>query len=51
MAMGGTCKPNNGTWEVGVVDIDITQTAKEVFGTDRDTLVRVSVIVDDSNES
>ncbi|THH07008.1 hypothetical protein EW145_g3685 [Phellinidium pouzarii] len=34
-AFGGECVPNNGRWEVGTTDIDLTDIGKEVFGTDK----------------
>jgi GMP synthase-like glutamine amidotransferase len=40
MALGGTCVPNGGVWEVGVVDVTLTQAGKELFATDNETLVR-----------
>lgn len=41
MALGGTCVPNGGVWEVGVVDVELTEVGKAVFGTERDTIVRL----------
>ena len=40
MAMGGTCVPNGGVWEVGVVDVKLTQVGKEVFSTEKESIVR-----------
>jgi len=34
-ALGGECVPNNGKWEVGVTDIELTDTGKEIFGLPR----------------
>ncbi|KAG8815943.1 hypothetical protein FRC17_000528 [Serendipita sp. 399] len=37
-ALGGTCVPNDGNWEIGVTEILLTPTGKEVFGVDTLTI-------------
>lgn len=32
-ALGGSCVPNDGQWEVGVYQVDLTQEGKQVFRT------------------
>jgi hypothetical protein len=34
-ALGGECVPNDGTWEIGVTDVILTPTGKQVFGEDK----------------
>lgn len=45
--MGGTCVPNDGTWEIGVTDVLLTPTGKDLFGVEnivsRGTLFNHSV--------
>jgi GMP synthase-like glutamine amidotransferase len=31
-AMGGTCVPNNGLWEIGVTEVLLRPTGKDIFG-------------------
>ncbi|KAF8528408.1 class I glutamine amidotransferase-like protein [Hysterangium stoloniferum] len=31
-AFGGECVPNNGVWEVGTTDVELTDKGKEIFG-------------------
>lgn len=38
-ALGKDCVPNSGRWEVGITPIDLTETGKKIFGTDK--LVRL----------
>ncbi|KAG8837574.1 hypothetical protein FRC20_006698, partial [Serendipita sp. 405] len=33
-ALGGTCVPNDGIWEIGVTEVGLTAIGKEVFGSD-----------------
>lgn len=41
-AIGGECVPNDGKWEIGVTEVDLTDLGNQIFGTD--TLVRRSCI-------
>ena len=38
-ALGGECVPNNGRWEVGTTDMELTDIGKKVFETDRSSIV------------
>ena len=38
-ALGGQCKFNGGTWEAGIYEVQLTETGKELFGTN--TIVRL----------
>lgn len=39
-ALGGQCVPNNGRWEVGTTEIELTEIGKEVFEEDGPSIVR-----------
>lgn len=33
-ALGGSCVPNDGRWEIGPCEIDMTDLGKQIFGLD-----------------
>jgi GMP synthase-like glutamine amidotransferase len=33
-ALGGECVPNDGHWEIGVTEVLLTPTGKEIFGSE-----------------
>lgn len=41
--MGGKCTSNNGQWEVGTVDVELNDVGREVFMTDKPTIVSLLV--------
>jgi len=34
-ALGGECVPNDGTWEIGVTEVNLSPAGKAVFGGDK----------------
>jgi GMP synthase-like glutamine amidotransferase len=38
-ALGGECVPNNGKWEVGISEVELTELGQQIFG--RQVLVKV----------
>jgi len=39
LALGGTCVPNNGIWEVGPSNVKLSEVGKKVFGMGKEILV------------
>ena len=39
LALGGTCVPNNGIWEVGPSNVKLSEVGKKVFGIRKEILV------------
>jgi anthranilate/para-aminobenzoate synthase component II len=39
LALGGTCVPNNGIWEVGPSNVNLSEVGKKVFGMRKEILV------------
>lgn len=38
-ALGGTCEPNNGIWEVGPTNVKLSEIGKKLFGKGKEVLV------------
>ena len=34
-ALGGSCVPNDGKWEVGITDVSLTDVGRRIFKTDK----------------